>query len=187
MNWLTHIWVEVHWIYKVYLWILLTEVLHGGDHADEAVAEILTSMAGDEDEFLTAIKAGDVITGIKQYLVLLLSKNGIGVEFVNDHVEGIDHGIAGDIDIAVDFLLLQILLGEWGRREVIGGNASGDLTIHLLGPRAVDIVRTETSLNVPHRNLCIKSGQGCDGGGSSIAMNEDYIGAAFFEHVAPYQ
>ena len=99
-------------------------------------------------------------------------------------MEGIDNSIAGNVDVAVGILLLQVLLGEWGWREVVSGDASGNLTVHLLWPWAVDVVGAEASLYVTDRDLCVESGKGCCGRGGGVAMNEDYIGGALLEDIA---
>ena len=106
------------------------------------------------------------------------------MELIDHHVEGIDNGIASDIDVAMCLLLLEVLLRKWGWREVISSDTTGNLTVHLLWPRAVDVVCTKTCLYVSDRDLGIECSQCASSGGSSIAMNEYDIGTAFFEDVA---
>ena len=53
MDWLAHVWIEVHWINEINIGIFLGEVLHSCYHANEAVTKVLASVACDEDELLT--------------------------------------------------------------------------------------------------------------------------------------
>ena len=51
VNGLAHIGIEVHGVDEVDIGVLLVEVFHGGDHGDEAFAEVLTAMAGNQYQF----------------------------------------------------------------------------------------------------------------------------------------
>ena len=183
MDRLAHVWIEVHWVNEIDIGIFLGEVLHGGHHTDEAVTKVLTSMASDENELLAIGKSCYVIACFKKDFVLLFSKGGIALELIDNHVEGIDNGVAGDEDLAEGVLCLEVGLREWSWREVVGGNATCYLTVHLLWPWAVEVVGAETCLNVTDRNLCIEGckGSGCGGGG--VAMNEYDIRTALLEDV----
>ena len=85
VNGLAHIGVEVHGIDEIDIGILLGEILHGGDHADEAITEILATVAGDQDElarFLDSArndrsKAGYVIACGSEDVFLLGGKLGV--------------------------------------------------------------------------------------------------------------
>ena len=110
MDRFTHVGIEVHGVDKINIWVFLAEILHSSYHTDEAVTEVLATMTSDKDKLLAICKTSYVVTGCHEYLVLLLCKGSIGSEFVNDHVKGIDNGIACYIDIAMRLLFLQILL-----------------------------------------------------------------------------
>ena len=47
---LAHVGIQVHWINKVNIRILLGEVFHSRYHADEAVTEVFAAVAGDEHQ-----------------------------------------------------------------------------------------------------------------------------------------
>ena len=70
----------------------------------------------------------------------------------------------------------------WG--EVVGGDAPRDLAVHLLGPGAVDVVGAQSGLDVAHGNLLVEGGQGGGRGGGGVAVDEDDVGLALFQHVA---
>lgn len=108
MDWLAHVWIEVHWIDEVNVWILLGDVLHGCHHADEAIAEVLASVAGDEYKLLAVFETSYIVACIEENLVLFGCKGGIALKLIDHHVEGIDDGIAGDIDVAKGVLGLEV-------------------------------------------------------------------------------
>jgi hypothetical protein len=50
VDWLAHVGIEVHRIDEAHVMLFLAENLHHRYHRDKAVAEVLTTMAGDEEE-----------------------------------------------------------------------------------------------------------------------------------------
>ena len=102
---LAHIRVEVHGVDEVHIGIFLAEVLHSCDHADEAVAEVLSSVAGDQDEFFSVVKAGYVVTGVLEDMDLFIGKGLVALELFDNHVKGIDDGVARDEDLAMGLLI----------------------------------------------------------------------------------
>ena len=181
---LAHVWIEVHRINEIHIGILLAQVLHGSHHADETFSEVLTAMAGDEDKFLAAVKAGDVVAGGFEHIDLLIGKSFVALEFIDHHVKRVDDRVAGDEDLSMGLFLLEVLLAEGRRGEIVGGDATGNLSVHLLRPRAIDVVRPETCLNMAHRDLLVESGEGGGGAGGRVAMDQDHIGLALLKHVA---
>ena len=51
-----------------------------------------------------------IVTCCKQHLVLLCCKGGIALELIDNHVEGINNGIAGDEDLTESVLCLEVRL-----------------------------------------------------------------------------
>ena len=184
MNGLAHIGVEVHGVNEIYLRILLAEVFHGCDHADEAITEILATVAGDKHKPLTTIQTGYIVTGILQHIDLLVSQSLICLQLIYHHVEGIDNGITCYEDLALGLLLLQVMLAKGCRSKVVSSNTACNLAVHLLRPRAIDVMRTQTSLHMTNRNLLVEGCQGSSCAGSGIAMHQHYIGFALVEHIA---
>ena len=183
MDGLAHIGIEMHRIDKVHIRVFLTEVLHGRDHADEAVAEVLAAVAGDQDEFLSAVETGDIVAGILQDGDLGIGKSLIALEFVHHHVQGVDDGVAGDEDLPMGLLLFQVLLAQGRRREVIGRDSPRDLPIHLLRPRAVDVVGPEPRLDMADRYLLVERSERRGGAGGRVPMDQNHIRLRLLQHI----
>ena len=67
-------------------------------------------MACNQDELLAIGKASYVIASIEEDLILLFAECLIGGELIDHHAEGIDDGVAGDIDVAKGCLSLEVAL-----------------------------------------------------------------------------
>ena len=173
----------MHRIDEVHVRVFLAQVLHRGHHGDETFSKILPAVAGNQHEFLAVVKTSDIVTGILQDIDLLIGKGFVALEFIHYHVKGIDDGIAGDEDLAMGLFLQEVLLTERGRRKVVGGNASGNLTIHLLRPRTVNVVGSESGFDMANGDLLIEGRERSSGAGSRVAMDKDHIGLNFFQHI----
>ena len=66
---------------------------------------------------------------------------------------------------------------------MIGSNTSGNLSVHFLRPWTVNIVCPKSCLDMPHRNLLIKSGQCRCRGSSRIPMNQNNIRSCFLQYI----
>ena len=170
MDGLTHIGIEVHRIDKVHIRVFLAKVFHGGDHIDEAIAEILSSVACNQHKFLSSIKTGYIVTCILEHIDLLISKGFVTLEFINNHMEGIYHCIAGNEDLAVGFLFLQVMFTERSWSKIVGSDTSGNLAVHFLRPRTVYVVGAKTCLNMTNGNLLVECSQSCSSACSCIAV-----------------
>ena len=184
MDGLAHVGIEVHRIDEIHIRVLLAEVLHGRNHADKSFAKVLTAVASYEDELLAVVKAVDVVACGLEHIDLFIGKGFVALEFIDHHVQRIDDRVACDEDLAMGLFLLEVLLTEGRRGEVVGGDAASDLAVHLFGPRAVDVVSPETGLDMTHRNLLVESGEGGSGAGSRVTMDQDHIRLALLEYVA---
>ena len=133
--------VEVHRIYEVNIGIFLREMLDGAAHGDEAVAEVLAAVSGDEHELLSAGETGYVVAGIGKRRFELVVEAAVGFNLADHPIERVDYGVACDSDFCiVNVFFQQVLAAEWCWGKVVGGYAPGDLAVHFLGPRAVDVV-----------------------------------------------
>ena len=184
VNGLAHVGVEVHRIDEVHVGVFLAEVFHRCDHRDEAFAEVLATVAGYQDEFASVVKTGDVVASGLENVDLLIGQSLVALELIDHHVEGINDGVAGDEDLALRLLVEEVLLAKGRGGEVVGGDAAGDLAVHLLGPGAVDVVGAEAGLHVAHGNLLVERSEGSGGGGGGVAVDQHHIGLAGLEHVA---
>ena len=185
MDGTAHVGVEVHRVDEIHSGVFLREMLDGAAHGDEAVAEVLAAVPGDEDEPPPAVEARHVVACAGERRFELAVEARVGFYLVDHPVEGVDDGVAGDGDFRfVDVLAQQVFAAERGGGEVVGGYAPGDLAVHLLWPRAVDVVGAQPCLYVSYRNLLVESGEGggCAGGG--VAVDEHYVGPRLTEHVA---
>ena len=181
---LAHVGIEVHRIDEIHVGIFLAEVFHCRDHRDETFAEVLAAVAGDQHQLASVVKAGDVVACGLEDVDLLIGKGLVALELIDHHMEGVDDGVAGDEDPALRLLVEEVLLAEGRGGEVVGGNAAGDLAVHLLGPGAVDVVGAEAGLHVAHGNLLVERSEGSGGGGGGVAVDQHHIGLARLEHVA---
>ena len=181
---LAHVRVQVHGVDEVHPGILLAQVLHGGDHADEAFAEVLAAMAGNQHQLAAVVEAGDVVAGVPEDIDLFIGEGFVALELVDDHVEGVDDGVARDEDVPMGLLIQEVLLAERGGREVVGGDAPGDLPVHLLRPGAVDVVGAEARFDMAHGDLLVERGERSRRAGGRVAMDQDHIWLHLRKHIA---
>lgn len=180
-----HVGVEVHGVDEVDFGVPLGEAFDGAAHGEEAVAEVFAAVSGDEHEAAAVAKAVEVVAGGAELVGKGCGESGVVFDFVDDPVEGVDDGVAGDGDAGVvDVFAQEVFAAERSGREVVGGDPSGDLAVHFFRPGAVDVVGAQPCFDVAHGDLPIECGEGGGGAGGSVAMHEHYVGARFVEHVA---
>ena len=66
---------------------------------------------------------------------------------------------------------------------MIFGDSSGDLSIHLFGPRGVDVVGAKPGFHMTDRDLLIECGKSRRGRGGCISMHKHQIRVNLFEHI----
>ena len=190
MDGLAHVGVEVHRIDEIDLGVFLAEVFHRRDHRDESFAEVLSAVAGDENQLAlfvfvnVIVQSRDIVACSLEHVDLFIGHGLVALELIDHHMESIDDGVAGDEDLALGLLVEEGLLAEGRGGEVVGGDTAGDLAVHLLGPGAVDVVGAEAGLHVPHGNLLIEGCEGSGGGGCGVTVDQHHIGLALLEYVA---
>ena len=176
--------VQVHGIDEVHVGVFLREVLHRGDHGDEAVAEVFAAVAGDEDELLAVGEAGDIVTRSAEYILLGSRQFRVDLELVHDLMQRVDHRIARHENLPGGLLFQKVTLRQGRGREVVGRNAARHLPVHFLRPGAVEVARAQARLHMADGNLLIES---CDSGGGRccrVAMDQNHIRLDFLQDIA---
>ena len=183
MNRFTHIRIEVHRIDKIHLGIFVLQVADGRHHVDEPFSEVLPSMPSNQDQLATIIQTSYIIARISQHLHLFGSQRAVALQLLNHPMQRINHRIACDKNLAMHLLLQQILLRKRRRREIIGRDATRYLSVHLLRPRAIDVMCTQARLHMPHRDLLIEGGQRSRCRGRCVAMHHYNVRLTHLEHI----
>src|SRR5215469_3840535 len=102
---------------------------------------------------------------------------GAPIQLIRHPQQGIDPGIAGHHDPLVpDPLPQEIIARPSSRREVEIGYVTDQPAVHLLGPGCVDVVRTQTGLDVRHWKPVVKGSQRRGKSRSRVSLHDDAIG-----------
>lgn len=122
--------------------VLLHHAADGAEHAMHGLAQVLAAVSRDEDE---AGALGPV-------------ELGVGVALAHGGAQGVNAGVAGDPDLGRGLALAeQVLLARLRRGEVVLAHDIHGLTVELLRPGAVDVVRAQASLDVAHGDLQVEA------------------------------
>ena len=176
--------VEVHGIDEIDLGIFFGQRLYGPAHGDETVAKVLAAVSGDEHESAT-VGAPRVVSGFGELPGQCQTEFGCGADFVGDHVEGVDYGVSRDGDfVGGDAFGQEIGAAQGGGGEVEGGEASGNLPVHFLGPWGIDVVGAQTCFDMADGNLPVEGGEGRGSGCCGVAVDKDDVGARLGKHIA---
>ena len=146
--------------------VLLHHAADGAEHAVHGLAQVLAAVRRDEDE-----------AGALRPLEL-----GMGVPPAHGGAQGVDAGVAGDPDPGLGLALVQqvLLAGLRGGEIVLAHDVDG-LAVELLRPGAVNVVRTQTGLNVSQGDLQVEAGQCRGEAGRGVAVNQDHVGPLALE------
>ena len=177
----------MHRINEVNVGILVLEVADGRTHIDESIAEILTAVACDKHQFSAVVKTAYVVACLCEHFFLLCGKNLVVRQFVNNHVERVDNGVARNDNLSLHFFLLEVAFRKRGRSEVERRDAARQLTVHLFRPRRIDVVGAQSRFHVPDRNLLIKRSESSRSRRCCVAMHKHHIWLRFLQHVAHTQ
>lgn len=110
---------------------------------------------------------------------------GIGLDLVQRQKERVYDGVAGDGDTGrVDVFAQEVVAARLGRGEVVRRDLRGELTIGLLGPRAVDVARAQSRLDVRDPDLPVKGGERRGEGRRRVAVDENDVGLEVVQHIA---
>ena len=180
-----HVGVEVHGVDEVHFGVAFGQRLDGTAHREEAFAEVFAAVSGDEHEAASAREAADVVACLTEVILDVCAQACVGLYAPDYPMEGIDDGVARDPDVVCrDVFGQQVVAAQRRGGEVAGGQARGELAVHLLGPGAEDVVRAEAGLDVPDRDSGVEGGQGCGHAGRGVAMDKYDVGTCGGEHLA---
>ena len=145
------------------------EPVDGGSNRLHALAEILPPVAGHADDPLAGKarfqlgEAGD--------------ERRLALDPVNDPVQRIDDGVAGDVDRCRNDVLPPQRFGRGlGRGAVQCGDRANRLAVDLLRPRMVDVAAAQAGLDMAHRNPAVVGRERRAQRGRRVALDHDPIG-----------
>lgn len=159
-------WVHVDGVDRLGVGVLLHHAADGAEHAVHGLAQVLAAMRRDEDE-----------AGALRPLEL-----GVGVALAHGGAQGVDAGVSGDPDPGLGLALAeQILLACLRGGEVVLAHNVDGLAVELLRPRAVDVVRTQARLDMPHGDLQVEARERRGKAGRGVAVDQDDVGPLVLE------
>ena len=158
--------VHVDGVDRLGVGVFLHHAANGAEHAVHGLAQVLAAVRRDEDE-ARALRPVEL---------------GVGVALAHSGAQGVYAGVAGDPDLGLGLALgEEVLLAGLRGGEVVLAHDVYRLAIELLGPGAVDVVRAQAGLDVPHRDLQVEA---CECGGKAgrgVAVNQDHVGPLVLE------
>lgn len=158
--------VHVDGVDRLGVGVLLHHAADGAEHAVHGLTEVLSTVGRDEDE------AG----------ALRPLKLGMGVPLAHGGAQGIDAGVAGDPDPGLGLALAeQVLLARLRGGEVVLAHDIDGLAVELLGPGAVDVVRAQARLDMPHGDLQVEARECRGEAGRGVAVDQDHVGPLVLE------
>lgn len=158
--------VHVDGVDRLGVGVLLHHAADGAKHAVHGLTQVLAAVRRDEDE-----------AGALRPLEL-----GMGVALAHGGAQGIDSGVAGDPDLRLRLALAkQVLLARLRGCEVVLAHDVDGLAVELLGPGAVDVVRAQARLDVPHGDLQVEARERSGEAGRGVAVDQDDVGLLVLE------
>lgn len=158
--------VHVDGVDRLSVGMLLHHAADGAEHAVHGLTQVLAAVRRDEDE-----------AGALRPLEL-----GMGVALAHGGAQGIDSGVAGDPDLRLRLALAkQVLLARLRGCEVVLAHDIDGLAVELLGPGAVDVVRAQARLDVPHGDLQVEARERSGEAGRGVAVDQDDVGLLVLE------
>ncbi len=158
--------VHVDGVDRLGVGMLLHHAADGAEHAVHGLAQVLAAVRRDEDE---AGALGPI-------------ELGVGVALAHGGAQGVDAGVAGDPDPGLGLALPeQILLAGLGGGEVVLAHDVHGLAVELLRPGAVDVVRAQPGLDVPHGDLQVEASERRGEAGRGVAVDQDHVGPLVLE------
>lgn len=146
--------------------MLLHHAADGAEHAVHGLAQVLAAVRSDEDE---AGALGPV-------------QLGVGVALAHGGAQGVDAGVAGDPDPGLGLALgEEVLLARLRGGEVVLAHDVDGLAVELLGPGAVDVVRAQAGLDVPHGDLQVEARERRGEAGRGVTVDKNHVGPLVLE------
>lgn len=159
--------VHVDGVDRLGVGMLLHHAADGAEHAVHGLAQVLAAVRRDEDE------AG----------ALGPPELGVGVTLAHGGAQGVDAGVAGDPDLGLGLALAeQVLLAGLRGGEVVLAHDVDGLAVELLGPGAVDVVRAQARLDVPHGDLQVEARECRGEAGRGVPVDQDHVGLLVLEN-----
>ena len=159
--------VHVDGVDRLSVGVLLHHAADGSEHAVHGLAQVLAAVCRDEDE-----------AGALGPLELR-----VGVALAHGGAQGVDAGVAGDPDPGLELALAeQVLLARLRGCEVVLAHDVDRLTVELLRPGTVDVVRTQTRLHMPHGDLQVEARERRCEAGRGVAVDQDDVGPLVLEN-----
>ena len=159
-------WVHVDGVDSLGIGVLLHHAADGAEHAVHGLAQVLAAVRRDEDE-----------AGALRPLEL-----GVEVALAHGCAQGVDAGVSGDPDLGLGLALAeQVLLAGLRRGEVVLAHDVDGLAVELLRPGAVDVVRAQARLHMPHGDLQVKARERRGEAGRGVAVDQDDVGLLVLE------
>ena len=125
---------------------------------DKTFTKIFTTMPRNQHQLLPLFQTGHIITCLLQQTFQFSIQLKIFLYMIHYPIQSINHRISGNYNLLLFYTFSQqILLAQRCRREVIGCDTAGNLPIHFLRPRTINIVSTQTRFYMPHWDLLVKS------------------------------
>lgn len=158
--------VHVDGVDRLGVGVLLHHAADGAEHAVHGLAQVLAAVRRDEDE---AGALGPV-------------ELGVGVALAHGGAQGVDAGVAGDPDLGLGLALAeQVLLAGLRGGEVVLAHDVDGLAVELLRPGAVDVVRAQAGLDMPHGDLQVEARERRGEAGRGVAVDQDHVGPLVLE------
>lgn len=158
--------VHVDGVDRLGVGVLLHHAADGAEHAVHGLAEVLAAVRRDEDE-----------AGALRPLEL-----GVGVALAHGGAQGVDAGVPGDPDPGLGLALAeQVLLARLRGCEIVLADDVHGLAVELLRPGAVDVVRAQAGLHMPHGDLQVETRERRGEAGRGVAVDQDNVGPLVLE------
>lgn len=158
--------VHVDGVDSLGVWVLLHHAADGAEHAVHGLAQVLAAVRRDEDE---AGALGPI-------------ELGVGVALAHGGAQGVDAGVPGDPDLGLGLALAEeVLLARLRGGEVVLAHDVDGLAVELLRPGAIDVVRAQTGLDVPHGDLQVEARERRGEAGRGVAVDQDHVGPLVLE------
>lgn len=158
--------VHVDGVDSLSIGVLLHHAADGAEHAVHGLAQVLAAVGRDEDE-----------AGALGPLEL-----GMGIPLAHGGAQGVDAGVSGDPDLGLGLALAeQVLLAGLRRGKVVLAHDVDGLAVELLRPGAVDVVRAQARLHMPHGDLQVEARERRGEAGRGVAVDQDDVGLLVLE------
>ena len=157
-------------------------------HIDESLAEVLAAVSGYQHHAAAVRETCRVVTRLPQDIAQIGIERLVRLDLVDHHVQRVDDRIASNDDLLVGNAFgREVGAAQRRGREVVGRYAPRYLTVHLLGPRTVNVMGAQSRLDMSHWYLLVECRQRRGRRGGRIAVHEHDVGAGAAQYIAHAQ